>query len=289
MRTLLFFCCLAAFWQCQSKGNQNAGTATPSVAAADLTEMVKTTHAEARDTLLADTTAPLKPIAVQPVMVRDSAWKTLAGLKLGELFVVDWPDNGFYGDERRRIEFIFTSVERSFNDPFVYAVKGKNRYKTTISDFTGLFEIKEVARFTDPNLDTEEVEDMNVLKTYALTGEFRFDEDRSLSTSGQFAGTFKMDIGVSQFREPSLWFFSKGTPADGCGYRFDGTWTSYPKPDMKRSVIWSRDLFSFANDILSEFSYGERDVEINEKYRNLGWDTFWDGEEWWHEGKKKEM
>ena len=284
MRTLLFLCCLAALWQCQSNTNKT----NPPTAAADLTEMVKTTHAEARDTLLADTTAPLKAIALQP-LVRDTAWKELAGLKLGELFVVSWPDNGFYGDERRRIEFILTSVERSFNDPFVYAVKGKNRYKTTISDFEGLIEIKEVARFTDPNLNTEYVEDMNVQKNYALSGEFRFDEDRSLSTSGQFMGTFKMDIGVSKDREPSLWFFSKGTPADGCGYRFDGTWTSYTKPDLKRTVIWSRDLFSFANDILSEFSYGERDVEINPKYRNLGWDTFWEGEEWWHEGGKKEM
>lgn len=284
MRYFLFLCCLVCFWHCQSKGKQNAVAA----ASTDLTAMVKTTHAEARDTLRADTTAPLKPIVLKPIQ-RDTAWKLMTGISVGRLFTVDWPDNGFYGDEHRRIEFILTSVDMSFNDPFVYAVKGKNRYKNTISDFTGLIEIKQVAEFTDPNLDAEEVEDLNVLKTYALTGEFRFDEDRSLNTSGQFLGTFKMDIGVGEYREPSLWFFSKGTPANGCGYRFDGTWTSYNKPDLKRSVIWSRDLFSFANDILAEFSYGERDVEINPKYRNLGWDTFWDGEEWWHSRAKKEM
>lgn len=285
MRFFLFLCCLACLWHCQSKGKHSTATAAAST---DLTVMVKTTHAEARDTLRADTTAPLKAIALQP-MLRDSAWKLLAGMYLNQLFTVDWPDNGFYGDERRRIEFILTSVERSFNDPFVYAVEGKNRYKNTISDFKGLIEVKQVAGFTDPNLDAEEVADLGVLKTYALTGEFRFDEDRSMNTSGQFLGTFQMDIGVSQDREPSLWFFSKGTPANGCGYRFDGTWTSFTKPDLKRSVIWSRDLFSFANDILSEFSYGERDVEINPKYRNLGWDTFWEGEEWWHGTAKKEM
>jgi len=52
-------------------------------------------------------------------------------------------------------------------------------------------------------------------------------------------------------------------------------------------VLWSRDLFRFANDILQDFSYGEREIEINPKYRNLGWDNFWDGEEWWHDSPKE--
>ena len=48
-------------------------------------------------------------------------------------------------------------------------------------------------------------------------------------------------------------------------------------------MLFARDLFAIANDILSDFSYGEREVEINKKYRHLGWDNFWDGKEWWVE------
>ena len=284
MRYFFLLCILLALWQCQSKQNKAKPTAAPEVLA-----MVKTTHAEARDSLRLDSTAPLKPLVTQP-LVRDSAWKVLAAMRIGSLFTADWPDNGFYGNDRRRIEFIFTSFERSFNDPFVYAVAGKNRYKTTISDFSGVFVIKEVVQFSDPKLDAEELVNMGLSgKAYTLKGEFRFDEDRSLNTSGQFAGNFLMDICLDKDGVPSLWFFSAATPTKGSGYRFDGAWTSYRNPALSKPVIWSRDLFSFANDILSDFSYGERDVQINPKYRDLGWDTFWDGEEWWQGTKKKEM
>jgi len=71
-------------------------------------------------------------------------------------------------------------------------------------------------------------------------------------------------------RRSNIWFFST-TPNRGGGIRYDGTWTSYETGESK-PVIWSKDLFRFANDILEEFSIGERDVEINEKYRSLGWD-----------------
>ena len=42
----------------------------------------------------------------------------------------------------------------------------------------------------------------------------------------------------------------------------------------------------FANDILKDFSYGEREIEINPKYRKLGWADFWQSEEWWVSDKK---
>jgi len=53
-------------------------------------------------------------------------------------------------------------------------------------------------------------------------------------------------------------------------------------------VLASQDLFIFANDILEDFSFGEREIEINKKYRALGWDNYWENEEWWNdEGDNK--
>jgi hypothetical protein len=43
----------------------------------------------------------------------------------------------------------------------------------------------------------------------------------------------------------------------------------------------------FANDILADFSYGERDIQINEKYVHLGWDNYWEQDEWWVDEKTK--
>ena len=43
----------------------------------------------------------------------------------------------------------------------------------------------------------------------------------------------------------------------------------------------------FANNILADFSYGERDIQINEKYVHLGWDNYWEQDEWWVDSKTK--
>jgi hypothetical protein len=279
---LLLFLLAVLLWQCQSKKVQ------PAVETVDVTDMVRMTHKEATDTLRVDTTQPMAPVNLNKLDAVN-AKMALAGIDLGQAVLADWPDNGFYGADRRRIEFIFTGITRDPNNPAVYVVKGKNRYKTTISNFEGRMQIREIMEFTDPNLDTTEIYDMEFRKMYALVGDFRFHEDSSLVTSGFFAGSFKMDIGVLDDGGTQLWFFSESTPAMGCGYRFDGAWTSYKKADLTKPVIWSRDLFRFANDILEEFSYGERDVQINEKYRHLGWDNFWDGEEWWNDSPKKEI
>ena len=62
----------------------------------------------------------------------------------------------------------------------------------------------------------------------------------------------------------------------------EGTWTNYKTAEVK-PIICALDLFMFANDILEDFSYGEREIEINENYRKLGWDTYWENDEWWSE------
>ena len=33
---------------------------------------------------------------------------------------------------------------------------------------------------------------------------------------------------------------------------------------------------------------GEREVEINKEYRHLGWDNFWENDEWWVDAKDKQ-
>jgi hypothetical protein len=82
---------------------------------------------------------------------------------------------------------------------------------------------------------------------------------------------------------PELWYFSD-TPNRGSGIRYDGIWKSY-KTGKTKPVIWAKDIFRFANDILKDFSVGEREVEINPIYRNLGWDDYWENMEWWVDTK----
>lgn len=269
-------------WQCKP----NNGPKTE-VAAANAVPLQ--THKEAADTLRADTTMPLKPVPFEGVGSA-AAKAFLAKQNLAPLFITDYPDNGFYGDNRYRIEFIITDMARSAGgDPALYTVKGKNRFKKTITPFEGTLRFTKVSMFSDPNLDSAAINDMEILQTYALAGEFDLKEDTTLATSGRMKGTFTMEFGAKKDGSNELWFFTDNTPSKGSGLRFDGNWTSYKNAGTVKPLIWSRDLFRFANDILKDFSIGERDVEINPEYRKLGWDNFWDGEEWWHEAKKETM
>jgi hypothetical protein len=246
------------------------------------------THKEAADTLRADTSKPLQPIRFLPLETADAA-AVLATTDLAPQFVGMYPENGFYGDDRYRIEFIFTEMIKDAKDPSLYRVKGKNRFKKTISSFSGTMKIGQLRAFVDPNLDTSEIANLGYERMFTAAGTFELFEDSTLNTSGFFRGTFQTDFGKLKDGTTDLWFYTDETATKGCGFLFDGYWTSYKNATNSKPVIWSRDIFRIGNDILKDFSYGERDVEINPAYRNLGWDNFWDGEEWWNDAPKKEM
>lgn len=250
------------------------------------------THKEAVDTLLADSTAPLKPLNFKELNAKE-ALAFFQKNRLDSLFVEEYnyPDNGFYGEDRYRIEFLFTEAKQDAKDPSVYHIKGKNRHKKTITLFEGTIKLNKIRTFTDPNIDTAEVGNMDVQTMYATEGVFEFAEaDKTSPYSGLFKGTMKMEFSIGEDKRPNLWYYSSvGLPSGGAGYRFDGTWTSFTKPDMVKPVIFAADLFRFANDILKDFSMGEREVEINKQYHKLGWDNFWENEEWWHDAEKPKM
>ena len=250
---------------------------------------MKQTHKEAADTLLADAEAPLKPL-IYKVLNRQQAIAFLTSNNLDTLFNSAYPENGFYGEDRYRIEYLFESSKRDEHDPTLYHIKGRNRYKKTITPFSGTIRITQLSEFTDPNLDTAEVNGMNIRNLYAAQGEFEFKEDSIAKSSGIFKGTLKMEFNTRTDAYPTeLWFYSKNLPSGGGGYRMDGTWASYTNKTLVKPVILGRDLFRFANDILKDFSYGEREIEINPKYRSLGWESFWENDEWWHEAEKPKM
>lgn len=276
-----FVFCLFGLMQCTQKAAQQTVKET------EPTPLV--THAEGADTLRDEsiTESEVKPIKLK--------WLNSAGmhglldtLDLSDIVVSqDWAELGFYGEDRYKIEFYFSEVTKDEKDPFLYHIVGKNRHKKVVSEFKGSFRIDSLAQVSDPNLDTEEVGDMGVQRIYSANGKFTLAEDSLKKYSGRFTGKMQMDFGAYDKAPIELWYFSE-TPNKGSGIRYDGTWTSY-KTGKSKPVIWSKDLFRFANDILEEFSIGERDVEINEKYRKLGWDNFWENEEWWAESKKVTM
>lgn len=271
---------LIALTQCFNKtAKANTTTKDPSLI----------THKEAMDTLRRDTTAPLSKVTLVPIK-NDKAFEVLKNIDLSKTIQSDYPDNGFFGTDNYRIEFIFSEVTKDPTFMNIYHVKGKNRHKKVITPFEGVIRIIDLYELRDPNLDTASINAMEVLNVYGAKGTFELNEDPAMTeTSGKFAGTFGMEFSTHKNGNNDLWFYSRETPLLGAGYRLDGNWTMYKNPSVVKPVLWAKDLFAFANDILKDFSMGEREVEINPAYRHLGWEEFWSGEEWWNPTPKKDM
>lgn len=266
-----------ALTQCLNK-------ATPSVSKTVEAKLV--THKAAVDSLMMDSTQPRKPLIIKDLQGRDGL-AVLTQNNLSNLFQTEFPINGFYGEDRYRIEFMFSEVKRDSLDARLYHVKGKNRFKKVITPFEGTLRLKTIVELIDPNIDTAEIHDLYYVKTYSANGDFEMQEDSTLTTSGLFKGSFNIDFATKVDGGHELWYFSPETPAKGGGVKYDGLWANLKK-DKTKPVIWAHDIFQFSNDILKDFSIGERDVEINQAYRHLGWDNFWENEEWWVEANKKD-
>ena len=266
-----------ALAQCMNKS-------TPSVA--KVAEAKVLTHKAAVDSLMVDSNAVRKPLIIKELNGRDGI-AVLTQNDMSELLKQEYPANGFYGDDHYRIEFVVSEVKRDEADARLYHIKGKNRFKKTISPFTGTVRLKTISEMIDPNIDTTETGDLYFIKSYSVGGEFEIKEDSTLKSSGVFKGNMNMDFATKVDGTRELWFFSPESSAKGSGIKYEGTWTSYAK-DKTKPVVWAADFFQFANTILKDFSMGEREVEINKEYRHLGWDNFWENDEWWVDAKDKQ-
>ncbi len=252
------------------------------------------THKEAVDTMRADSNAALQNLVIKPLK-GNAAYEFCKNNDLSVLFTNQYPKDGFFGEDHYRIEFVISEVKRDSVNLNIYHVKGKNRHKKVITPFEGEIQLIDIASFIDPNVDTAMYRDMIISNLYMASGKFELREDPKSKYSGVFKGDLKTEFASHEPKEKggvrdfTSWFYSEKLPSSGAGYRFDGTWTSNFEQGVVKPVVWADDFFRFANEILKDFSYGERDVEINPKYRNLGWETLWENEEWWNDAKKPIM
>jgi len=266
------------------------------------------THKEAADTQrikMTDTIQSAGAIKEIPVrygyMPNDEAKNFLRDVHLEKLIISSqdadfpWIYNGFFGEDHYRIEIYVSGVQADSANPMVMQLKGLTRFKKSITPFSGTITIDSVFKFKDFNYDySEYLEERPLLDssyvyegdTFVMTshikGRFEIKEDSSVNGSGIFTGNIFMDVVHTDNGEYAFWFNTVNETRRG-GLLLDGVWTSNNNKEQK-PIICARDLFMFANDILADFSYGEREIEINEKYRALGWDNFWENEEWWSEG-----
>jgi hypothetical protein len=190
--------------------------------------------------------------------------------------------NGFYGIDHYRIEIYFASIEQDPNHPNVFWVIGKSRYKKNINPFKGEITLDQMTTYQNPAFDPSKTS-VQEKEMYSTTGTFEFREDSTFTGSGIFKGSIALDYATQSDDQLNLWYYS-ATASKGSGFLFDGKWTSY-KTKATKPIIWSKSTLSIAEDILENFNVGERDVIINPKYRRLGWENYWENDEWWNDSK----
>lgn len=193
--------------------------------------------------------------------------------------------SGFFGPEHRRIEFVFTRVQRDAQNPALYHIQGLDRYKKRVLPLTGTIELQQLAP-----LQPLEKSPNELTGAYAATGRFELREGGTGSGNGVFRGQVALDFGGGQARKPELatWGFTpESMAARGAGSRFEGQWTSN-QTGQQKAVLWAdgAGLFTIAQEVFADFKVGERGPEINEKYAKLGWSDYWENDEWWTESPK---
>ncbi|MBK9511876.1 MAG: hypothetical protein IPO04_21840 [Cytophagaceae bacterium] len=187
--------------------------------------------------------------------------------------------NGFFGKDNYRIQIYFKKAWKDSLDSKKYHLIGMTNFKGNIDDFKGMIVIDSVFEFVDPLINYKEVYQTPV-NTYEIRGKLTMKEDSLDKHAGSFAGTFLMDFSIDSTKTLDYWYYSPNTAVQGGGFKSEGTWKIYAGK-LEKPYVFGRDFFMFANNILKDFSFGERDIEINKKYLHLGWDNFWENDEWW--------
>lgn len=205
--------------------------------------------------------------------------------------------NGFFGPDHYRIEVAMTEVRRDLAHPTVYHLRGKSRYKGVITPFAGVFTVTHL--FDQPHYSAEQIakakaergdELLPGLDMYTTIGDFELREETGHRGAGVFQGRLAIDWQLWAGHGLRMLTLSDTTASQGSGIKYEGRWIdtathrTYP-------VVWVEHILPYvrAQHVLEDFASGDRDVEINPKYAKLGWNSYWENDEWWADSPKPSL
>ncbi|UOE32244.1 hypothetical protein MTP16_14005 [Hymenobacter monticola] len=197
--------------------------------------------------------------------------------------------DGFFGDEHRRISFVFAKIVRDSTQPQLFYVRGKNKFRQAVTPFSGIIRITTLVDLPGHGfLDM----DSAASEAYTAKARFTFLEQPGASGTGTFTGTAFLDFfidGDGELRIGQTVMNPDTTaPARGAGVLYRGTWTSAARRQAKPIVI-ANDVLMVAPEMLPQFGMGERNAQINPKYARLGWTEMWENDEWWAASPKPKL
>ena len=191
--------------------------------------------------------------------------------------------NGFYGPDHYRMEMVLTKVTRDPANFNRYLVEGKDRYKGIVTPLTGTIDLTRV--WTRQDSVEKERGKWELVIAYAALGSYELREDPTTKGAGVFRGKVAADITPNDKGEMVSAFVSDSPTKNG-SITYEGTWTSLVTGQQK-AATWVENIMEYQGlKIMDDLFIGERDPSINPKYAKLGWNKYWENDEWWVESPK---
>jgi hypothetical protein len=197
--------------------------------------------------------------------------------------------DGFYGPDNYRISFHIDTVRRDAQQPNVFYFAGRDRYKRTITPFTGTLTVTRLA----PLPDTVAMEHSFGDRAYSAFASFVLREDSTAKGAGHCTGRAVLDFQVNTKNQATQAGFDGidsgwDNPTRGCGQVFRGTWQDN-RTGQRKPVAWANFYGVIVPEVLRDLGLGERGDEVNPKLARYGWNTIMENDEWWAKSPKPSL
>ncbi|PJJ60735.1 hypothetical protein [Hymenobacter chitinivorans] len=187
---------------------------------------------------------------------------------------------GCMGPQYRPFNLVFEKVRRDAKNPALYHVQGKSRERERILPFSGTITLTSLKKVNIPTYTGKE--QFKSLGHYQANGHFRFVENAAEEGAGTFTGqlaiSFSRTANGLAYRPKQSYWWDEGSAGEGS--KFTSIWTSPAHPAAIK-LVWASNFMEIAGSVMERFNIGERGPNINRKYRQVGWSSFWENEEWW--------
>ena len=206
---------------------------------------------------------------------------------------------GFFGPDHYHFAMAFTQVTRDPGDPAVYRVSGKCRYRQNIRSFSGTLTVRQIADLPYPGfLQSRAIIEARAAdsvdgRTYTARARLQLREEQK-ENSGIFEGEVLLDFYTVPAQRPSYVtvFEHEGIdnrfPTRGSGLLLKGNRRNISTGQIKSFTV-APSVATVAPDVFKDFMLDERMGEINPKYAKLGWNEYWNNDEWWADSPKPKL
>jgi hypothetical protein len=206
---------------------------------------------------------------------------------------------GIFGPDDYRFGMVFNEVTRDPADPARYLVRGKCNYHKSknIRSFSGTLTVRRLVDLKYPgflrSVSYPDVADTLQGRLYTAHAQLQLRETPQ-ANSGIFEGEVVLDFYVIP-GQPANYVYVHGhegyedqLPTRGGKLLVRGKRLNVTTGQVK-SFLVGPELGAIAPYIFKDFMLDERMGQVNPKYAKLGWNEYWQNDEWWADSPRPHL